>query len=140
MSQPKGIHSGAEVIGKTHSAVVMVAKRAPLAIHRVDTLAPEPGEVLIRVRWTASTPLNLHQADGGLLVNHPQGMGGNFAGVIVQKGGDEGSSDKERLKVDDAVFGYEWRTEKGKTHQEYAVVPEFLVAKVCTGHKWRSPC
>ena len=63
----------------THAAVVTTAKRAPLSILQVPTPKPEGNEVLVRNLWTASTPLDLHQADGGLLVNHPQVLGDGVA-------------------------------------------------------------
>jgi len=64
----------------------MVATRAPLAVHQVPTIAPSAGEVLVRVEWTASTPLDLHQNDSGLLVVHPQVLGDGAAGTIVEVG------------------------------------------------------
>ena len=70
----------------THSAVVTVAAHAPLEILRVPTVAPGVGEVRVRVEWTASTPLDLHQNDGGLLVKHPQVLGDGIAGTVVEVG------------------------------------------------------
>ena len=69
-----------------HPAVVTVAIREPLQIIQLPTVAPESGEVRVRVEWTASTPLDLHQADGGLLVKHPQVLGDVVAGTIVEVG------------------------------------------------------
>ncbi|EON69675.1 hypothetical protein W97_08927 [Coniosporium apollinis CBS 100218] len=81
-----------------HSAVVTVAPRAPLQIRQVPTVAPSEGEVRIRVEWTASTPLDLHQADGGLLVKHPQVLGDGLVGTVVEIG--EGV---QRIKAGDKV-------------------------------------
>ena len=82
----------------THPAVVMVAVRAPLEILEVPTVSPSENEVRIHVEWTASGPLDLHQADGGLLVSHPQVTGDTVAGTIVEVGG--GVS---QLEVNDKV-------------------------------------
>lgn len=70
----------------THEAVVTVSPRAPLAIIQLPTIQPNDREVLVRVEWTASTPLDLHQADGGLLVKHPQVLGDGIAGTVVKIG------------------------------------------------------
>jgi Zn-dependent alcohol dehydrogenase len=69
-----------------HDAVATVAVRARLALIRVPTIEPKDCEVLIRVEWTASTPLDLHQNDGGLLVNHPQVLGDGIAGTVMTVG------------------------------------------------------
>lgn len=82
----------------THPAVVTVAPRAALEIMQLPTISPAKGEVRVRVEWTASTPLDLHQADGGLLVQHPQVLGDGVAGTVVEVG--EGV---ERLAVSDKV-------------------------------------
>lgn len=70
----------------THAAVVTKAIQAPLAIHQVPTINPTANEVLVRVEWTASTPLDLHQNDGGLLVKHPQVLGTSFTGKVLEIG------------------------------------------------------
>ena len=70
----------------THLAVVTAGLRAPLEIRKLPTVAPVESEVLVRVEWTASTPLDLHQNDGGLLVTHPQVLGGSLAGTVVEVG------------------------------------------------------
>ena len=82
----------------THSAVVTVALHAPLEIHQVPTITPSSGEVRVHVEWTASTPLDLHQADGGLLVEHPQVLGDGIAGTVVEVG-----PDVKDLQVGDKV-------------------------------------
>ncbi len=72
----------------THPAVVTTQPRALLSILQVPTVPPSFREVLVRVEYTASTPLDLHQADGGLLVKHPQVLGDGVAGTVVEVGPD----------------------------------------------------
>ncbi len=84
----------------THAAVVTTAIRAPLSVVQVPTVEPVEGEVRVRVEWTVSTPLDLHQNDGGLLVTHPQILGDSVAGTVVQIGP---QGDKGRLQVGDKV-------------------------------------
>lgn len=71
-------------------------------------------------------PLDLHVADGGLLVAHPAVMGGSFAGVVVQLGPDKPSS---RLQVGDKVFGMTFRNEAEACHQTYLTTDWYLVSK-----------
>ena len=115
----------------THPAVVMVAVRAPLEVRQVPTFHPVGDEVLIRVEWTASTPLDLHQADGGLLVKHPQIVGDGTAGTVLEVG-----PDVKALKVGDKVFGFQWREAKEKGHQEKLTAPEWLFGKVSAARTW----
>lgn len=82
----------------THAAVCTVAPRAPLEIRQVPTPTPGEGEVQVRVEWTASTPLDLHQNDGGLLVKHPQVLGDGTAGTVVKVG-----PGVKKLKLGDKV-------------------------------------
>lgn len=82
----------------THLAIVTVARRAPLDITQVPTLHPGEGEVRIRTEWTSMGPLELHQADGGLLVHHPQILGDSVAGTVVEIG-----PDVEEVKEGDKV-------------------------------------
>lgn len=84
----------------THPAVVTTAIHGPLEILQVPTVKPEAGEVRVRVEWTASTPLDLHQNDGGLLVKHPQVLGDGIAGTVVEAGPKLGN-----LTVGDKVSG-----------------------------------
>jgi Zn-dependent alcohol dehydrogenase len=70
----------------THKAIATVAVRAPLEIIEVPTVRPIDREVRVRVQWTASTPLDLHQNDGGLLVKHPQILGDGVAGTVEEVG------------------------------------------------------
>lgn len=70
----------------THKAIATVAARALLEIIEVPTTQPVEREVRVRVEWTASTPLDLHQNDGGLVVKHPQILGDSVAGTVVEVG------------------------------------------------------
>lgn len=127
----------------THAAVVTTAIHGPLEILRVPTIAPRDGEVRVRVEWTSSTPLDMHQNDGGLLVTHPQVLGDGLAGTVVEAGhrlkhlaiGDKVSGPHKLTGILAAdrwvqVFGFGWREQKEKAHQEFTTVPEILLAKV----------
>jgi Zn-dependent alcohol dehydrogenase len=83
----------------THTAVVIMGARQPLQTFQVTTVAPAAGEVRIRSEWTASTPLDLHQADGALLLEPPYVMGGGLAGTVVELG-----ECVRELKVGDKVY------------------------------------
>lgn len=74
------------IMVSTHSAVVTVGLRAPLVAIQAPTVTPQAGEVRVRVLWTASTPLDLHRNDGGLLVTYPQVLGSSVAGEVVEVG------------------------------------------------------
>lgn len=109
----------------THNAVATVGVKAKLGLIHVPTVKPASGQVRVRCEWTASTPLDLHQNDGGLLVQHPQVLGDGTAGTVVEVG-----PDVQRLNVGDKVFGFTWRSQVEKAHQEYVTVDEWLLAKV----------
>ncbi|KAK5054645.1 hypothetical protein LTR84_001536 [Exophiala bonariae] len=109
----------------THPAVVTVGVGQPLEIHQVPTIAPEANEVRIRVEWTVSTPLDLHQADGGLLVNPPHILGSSVAGTVLEVG-----PDTTRLRPGDRVFGYTFRQKKERAHQLYVTTPETMLGKL----------
>ena len=111
----------------THTAVVTASIRGPLETRQVPTVAPSEGEVRVRVEWTSSTPLDLHQNDGGLLVSYPQLLGSGTAGTVVEVG-----PSVHRLKVGDKVSGFTWRNAKEKSHQEYVTTSEFLLGIVRT--------
>lgn len=123
----------ASSIPSKHPAVVIVAPRAPLEILEVDTVSPSTDEVLVRVEWIGSTPLNLHQADGGLLIKPPHIMSGCFAGTVVQVGDlkDPALSESSKtLEVGDKVFGFSFQQEQHKPMQTYITVPVTLLGKV----------
>lgn len=112
----------------SHKAVVTVAVRAPLALIDVPTVAPTGREVQVHVEWTASTPLDLHQNDGGLLVTHPQVLGDGIGGTVTQVG-----PDVKNLAVGDKVFGFAFRENKQKAYQDFATVPETTLGKLSSG-------
>ncbi|KAJ4990917.1 zinc-binding dehydrogenase [Stagonosporopsis vannaccii] len=112
----------------THHAVATVGVKAKLGLIEVPTVKPSKEQVRVRSEWTASTPLDLHQNDGGLLVQHPQVLGDGTAGTVVEVG-----PDVKRLNVGDKVFGFTWRTQAEKAHQEYVTVDEWLLAKLPDG-------
>lgn len=109
----------------THYAVASVGLKAKLGLIQVPTVKPTGEQVRVHVEWTASTPLELHQNDGGLLVQHPQVLGDGTAGTIVEVG-----PDVKRLSVGDKVFGFTWRNQAEKSQQEFVTVEEWLLAKV----------
>jgi NADPH:quinone reductase-like Zn-dependent oxidoreductase len=112
----------------THPAVVTVHPGAPLQILQVPTPTPVANEVLVHVEWTASTPLDLHQSDGHLLVTAPQVLGDGVAGTVISVG-----PTTARLKPGDKVFGFTWRSQKEKAHQKYACAAENLLALLPEG-------
>lgn len=116
----------------THRAVVTVAPGQPLETLLVPTPKPVGNQVRVRTQWTASTPLDLHQGDGGLLVQHPQVLGDGFGGHVVEVG-----PEVENLKVGDVVFGFGWRSQIEKAHQEFVVINENLAGKLPAGHTLR---
>ncbi|OHE93606.1 zinc-binding dehydrogenase [Colletotrichum orchidophilum] len=114
-------------IPKTHKAVATPAKRAPLVLLERETKLPGPGEVLILNEWTASSPLDLHRADGGLLCNHPEVMGGGAAGTVVAVGP---GADADRLQPGDKIFTFAFHHFSERAHQDFATVPAYLVSKL----------
>ncbi|KAH7130049.1 chaperonin 10-like protein [Dendryphion nanum] len=111
-----------------HKAVATIGLKAPLGIINVPTVAPVADEVRVRVEWTASTPLDLHQNDGGLIVTYPQVLGDGSAGTVVEVG-----PAVKKLKVGDKVFGFTWRSQQEKAHQYYNTAPEYLFGIVPPG-------
>lgn len=115
-------------MSKTHNAVATISLKGPLDIITVPTVTPQADQVLIRNEWTASTPLDLHQNDGGLLVTHPQVLGDTIGGTVVQVG-----PKVKRLKVGDKVFGFGWRKQEEKGGQEFVTIEEWLVGLLPEG-------
>ncbi|KAI2601958.1 GroES-like protein [Hypoxylon sp. NC1633] len=109
----------------THDALVIVAPRAPYEVHQYPRIPPTGDEITVHVKWTASTPLDLHQADGGLLIETPMRTGASSAGVVVEIG-----PDVKHFRVGDRVFGFAHQQPKWKAHQEYATAPEWVFGKV----------
>lgn len=125
----------------THPAVAITAPRKPLELVDRPTVAPGPDEVLVRVTWTSSTPLDLHRADGGLLLGEPPFiMGSSFGGTVVALGESSSSSSSSspsstsRLRVGDAVFGFVQDGAPAEAgFQTYATVPAYKVSKLPPG-------
>lgn len=117
----------------TQKAVVIPAARSPLLESTVPVFPPAPNEITIRVEWTASTPLDLHCADGGLLIpSYPfQSGSGGVAGTVVAVGGPGG--DLKGLRVGDRVTSFAFHGGKEANHQEYITVPAYLASKVPEG-------
>ncbi|KAI1375782.1 GroES-like protein [Hypoxylon crocopeplum] len=110
---------------RTHNSLVIVAPRAPYEIHQYPTVSPTGDEIMVHVRWTASTPLDLHQADGGLLIETPMRTGSSSAGIVVEVG-----PDVKHFRVGDRVFGFAHQQPEWKAHQEYATAPEWVFGKI----------
>ncbi|KAK5989211.1 hypothetical protein PT974_10713 [Cladobotryum mycophilum] len=99
------------------------------AVGVAANVPPAAGEVVIRVEWTAGTPLDLHRADGGLLIDsYPFMTGdGGAAGTVVAVGA---GGDLKGLRVGDKVTSFAFRGSKEANHQEYLTVPAYLASKV----------
>ena len=113
-------------MSSTHPAIATVALHQPLKLVQVPTTTPQEGEVRIRVEWTASTPQDLHQADGGLFVEYPHVLGENTAGTVVEVG-----RGVQRLKIGDKVFGFNYTSQKDRAYQVFITAPEYRFGKVC---------
>ncbi|KAK3990265.1 chaperonin 10-like protein [Cladorrhinum sp. PSN332] len=124
-SLPAGIPS-------THQAIAIITPRQPLQSITRPTAPPRPDEVLIHVTWTASTPLDLHRADGGLgfTPNQPPHILGTcYAGTVV--GLPDSPSPPSHVQVGDRVFGFVQDGEPLEAGvQEYITVPSYKVSKL----------
>jgi NADPH:quinone reductase-like Zn-dependent oxidoreductase len=130
-------HNVMSPIPKTHPAVGLMGLRKPLGIFERPKVPPQAGEVVVHVEWTASNPFDLHQSDGGLLVDsYPKTMGDSFAGTVVQLGPPppEGSPDYATAdaQVSEKVFSFVFQKDKEKAHQKYSTV-----ATVCFQNRLR---
>lgn len=112
-------------IPSTHKAIAMPGPRQPLTVIDVPTLPPKEDEVLVQVKWTGSSPLDLHQADGGLGTTPNQTPGDTFAGLVAALGPNVTS-----LKVGDRVFGFAHEEPHHRAQQEYVTVPAYRVSRV----------
>ncbi|CAH0059709.1 unnamed protein product [Clonostachys solani] len=113
----------------TQKAVALPAKRTPLTQISSPVVPPAAGQILVKVHWTASTPLDLHRADGGLLIpSYPSLMGsGGAAGTVVQLGP---SGDLKGLKVGDQVMVFAFHGGAEANHQEYITIPAYLASRI----------
>lgn len=118
----------------TQTAIATPGLRAALTTTTTPVHAPSAGEVVVRVTWTASSPLDLHRADGGVLIpQYPAVLGGGgAAGEVVQVG----EGDVKGLGVGDQVMLFAFRGEKEANHQEYLTIPGFLASKIPKGLGW----
>lgn len=116
-------------IPSIQQAVVLPGKRKPFTSQTVPVYHPSPGEVLVRVAWTSSTPLDLHRADGGLLIpEYPSQMGsGGAAGKVIAVGD---GGDLKGLKIGDRVVAFAFHGGKEANHQEYITIPAYLASKI----------
>jgi NADPH:quinone reductase-like Zn-dependent oxidoreductase len=110
---------------RTHAALVAVGPRKPFEVHQRPTTTPQSDEILVKSSFTASTPLDLHRADGGLLVVPPQVLGAVTVGVVAEVG-----PDVTRLRPGDKVFGWAHEGNIQASHQEYITAPGWKFAKV----------
>jgi NADPH:quinone reductase-like Zn-dependent oxidoreductase len=110
---------------RTHSAVVYAGAKQPFEIQQRTTASPEGDEVLIRQKWTASTPLDLHRADGGFLTPPGHVMGTVVAGAVEEVG-----PDTKRFKPGDEIFGWSFHEPKAAAYQDYVTAPEWMFTKV----------
>lgn len=122
-------------VPQTHPAVAIVGIRQPLQLTTVPTTPPGDDEVLIHVTWTGATPLGLHRADGGLLVDKtPFIMGSSFGGTVVALGNTTTTttdSTNPHLREGDQVFGFGQDGDpKQAGHQTYITVPAWRVSKL----------
>lgn len=118
---------------ETHKAVATIAKRAPLELIQVPTIHPGPGEVVVRVQWTSSSPVDLHQADGGFFVSHPFILGCSYAGTVVATGPEDPALEKPNaapLVVGDRVFGFAAPNQKSQGFQTYITLSRHLLGRV----------
>ncbi|TGJ79764.1 hypothetical protein E0Z10_g9007 [Xylaria hypoxylon] len=113
---------------RTHDGLVLVGTRAPYEVRKFPTISPKGDEIMVNIKWTASTPLDLHQADGGLLVEHPMRTGSTGAGIVAEVG-----TDVKHFQVGDRVFGFAHQKPEWKTHQEYATAPAWVFGKIPEG-------
>lgn len=115
---------------RTQKAVAIAAKRVPLVEISVPVEAPAAGEVVVKVDWTASTPLDLHRADGGLLIDEypTRSGGGGVAGHVVAVG--PGATG---LGIGDKVMAFAFHGGREANHQEYITIPTYLASKIPQG-------
>lgn len=115
-------------IPSSQSAIILPSKRSPYKTTTLPVQPPSSNQVLIKVLWTASTPLDLHYADGGLLIpSYPFRTGnGGAAGQVVQVG----DGDVKDLTVGDRVISFAFHGGVEANHQEYITVPAYLVSKI----------
>ncbi|KAK5987354.1 Trans-enoyl reductase lepG-like protein [Cladobotryum mycophilum] len=94
---------------------------------------PSDGEILVRNEWAASTPFDLHRADGGVLIDadaYPYlSGGGGAAGTVIALG----AGDVKGLRVGDRVAAWAPFGGKQANHQDYVTIPAHMASKVPKG-------
>lgn len=102
---------------------IAIASLKTLTTITTPVSRPPPSHTLIRVSFTASTPLDLHRADGGLLIpSYPALSGsGGISGVVVAS---------DVLQPGDRVMSFAFHGGAEANHQEYVTVPNHLLSKV----------
>ncbi|KAK8924858.1 putative alcohol dehydrogenase [Metarhizium anisopliae] len=114
----------------TQKAVAIASPRSPLIQITVPVHAPSPSEITLKVSYTASTPLDLHRADGGLLITtYPSQSGsGGASGTVVAVG-----ADVHAIQVGDKVSVFAFHGGKEANHQEYITCAAYLASKIPVG-------
>ena len=141
-------------IPSTHSAIAITTPGEPLHLTTLPTIPPSPSEALIHVTHTASTPLDMHRATGGLFLNNttttttPSGttvttrspfiMGTTFGGTVVALGTSPTTTTttttSSHLAVGDRVVGFvQDGAPREAGFQEYVTVPVWKVSRVPHG-------
>ncbi|KAI0091670.1 chaperonin 10-like protein [Irpex rosettiformis] len=109
----------------SHHAIAIVS---PGVIDQIDfpTSTPIGNEVLIKVQYTAIVTVDTYQIDRAFYVQgYPHTLGFASAGQVKAVG-----PEVKNLKAGDKVAAYNFPAPKTKGLQEYALVPQPLVAKV----------
>lgn len=116
---------------QTQTAVAIAAPRQPLTQITVPVHFPSTGEITLKVSYTASTPLDLHRADGGLLIpQYPSQSGsGGASGTVVAVG----PGDTKGLQIGDKVSVFAFHGGKEANHQNYITCPAYLASKIPDG-------
>ncbi|KAF9904639.1 hypothetical protein EC991_002513 [Linnemannia zychae] len=120
------------ILPSTQKAVALPAKRSPLIEVSTPVHSPSAGEVVVRVQWTAASPLDLHRSDGGLLITTYPALqgGGGAAGTVVAIGS---GGDLKGLQIGDHVSTFAFHGGKEANQQEYITIPAYLASKVPEG-------
>ncbi|KAG2136526.1 chaperonin 10-like protein, partial [Suillus bovinus] len=111
---------------QTHLAFASTAIGITSVI-QVPTPSPGPGEVLVKVAFSAVIPLDTYLADYGRTTNgeYPAVLGLNLSGVVEAVG-----SGVNGLQTGDKVCGFATGGSKEKGLQEYAIIHSSTCAKL----------
>ncbi|KAI1175984.1 GroES-like protein [Nemania sp. FL0916] len=111
---------------RTYDGLVLVDTHTPYEVRKFPYQSPKDNEITVNVKWTSSSPLHVHQADGGLLVEYPMQTGSTGVGIVVEVG-----PEATHFQVGDEVFGF--TPPKWRTHQEYCTAPGWMFGKIPPG-------